>query len=149
MQKKFTIHKGEISFLENGLEINDHGKRSKRIYIIMGVCWIIYGILSLLRYHKTGDQFLLWSGIIIINLWIIGIIIKYFKQTDQRISYTDIEKVTIKKDILETILKADIIMKNSKKRYFILDYNGELNFDRYSLKEFQSALTENDVKAVE
>jgi len=147
MHKKFNIHKGEISFLENGLEINDHGRRSKRIYIIMGVCWIVYGILSLLRYYKTGDPFLLWSGMIIISLWIIGIIVKYFKKTDQQILFDDIEKVIIKKDLLETILKADIIMKNSKKRSVILDYNGELNFNRYSLKEFQSALTENDVKA--
>ena len=147
MQKKFNIHKGEISFLENGLEINDQGRRSKRIYIIMGVCWIVYGILSLLRYQKTGDQFLLWSGIIIIGLWIIGIIVKYFKHTDQRISYNDIEKVVIKKELLDTILIADIVMKDSKKRSVILDYNGELNFNRYSLKEFESALMENDVKA--
>ena len=146
MHKKFNIHKGEISFLENGLEINDQGRWSKRIYIIMGVCWIVYGILSLLRYYKTGDQFLLWSGIIIISLWIIGIIVKYFKHTDQLISYDDIEKVVIKKELLETILIADIVMKDSKKRSVILDYNGELNFNRYSLKEFQSALKENDVK---
>ena len=147
MQKKFNIHKGEISFLENGLEINDQGRRSKRIYIIMGVCWIVYGILSLLRYQKTGDQFLLWSGIIIICLWIIGIAVKYFTQTDQQISYNDIEKVVIKKELLDTILIADIVMKDSKKRSVILDYNGELNFNRYSLKEFESALMENDVKA--
>ena len=146
MHKKFNIHKGEISFLENGLEINDQGRWSKRIYTIMGVCWIVYGILSLLRYYKTGDQFLLWSGIIIISLWIIGIIVKYFKHSDQLISYDDIEKVVIKKELLETILIADIVMKDSKKRSVILDYNGELNFNRYSLKEFQSALKENDVK---
>jgi len=146
MQKKFNIHKGQISFLENGLEINDHGKRSKRIYIIMGVCWIVYGILSLLRYQKTGDQFLLWSGIIIISLWIIGIIVKYFKQTDQQISYNDIEKVIIKKDLLETILSADIVMKNSKKRSVILDYNGELNFNKYALKDFNTVLNEKIIK---
>ena len=146
MQKRFNIHKGEISFLENGLEINDQGRRSKRIYIIMGVCWIVYGILSLFRYYKTGDQFLLWSGIIIIGLWIIGIAVKYFKHTDQRISYDDIEKVVIKKELLDTILIADIVMTDSRKRSVILDYNGELNFNRYSLKEFQSALKENDVK---
>jgi len=146
MKKKFNIHKGEISFLENGLEINDHGGRSKRIYIIMGVCWIVYGILSLLRYYKTGDQFLLWSGIIIISLWIIGIIVKYFKHTDQRISYDDIEKVVIKKELLETILIAHIVMKDSKKRSVILDYNGELNFNKYALNDFKIALNEKNIK---
>ena len=146
MQKKFNIHKGEISFLENGLEINDHGRRSKRIYIIMGVCWIVYGILSLLRYNKTGDPFLLWSGIIIISLWIIGIIVKYFKQTDQQIRFDDIEKVIIKKDLLETVLSADIVMKNSKKRSVILDYNGELNFNKYALNDFNTILNEKNIK---
>jgi len=112
----------------------------------MGVCWIVYGILSLLRYQKTGDQFLLWSGIIIISLWIIGIIVKYFKQTDQQISYNDIEKVIIKKDLLETILSADIVMKNSKKRSVILDYNGELNFNKYALNDFNTVLNEKIIK---
>ena len=146
MKKKFNIHKCEISFLENGLEINDHGRRSKRIYIIMGVGWIAFGILSLLRYHKTGDPFLLWSGIIIISLWIIAIIVKYFKHTDQRISYDDIEKVVIKKELLETILIADIILKDSKIRSVILDYNLELNFNKYALNDFKIALNEKNIK---
>jgi len=147
MKKKFTIHNGEISFLDNGLEINDHSMKSKWIYIILGFCWILYGILSLLRYTKTGDNFLLWSGIIIISLWIIGIVIKYFKQTDKQILFNDIDKVIIKKDVMDTILKADIIFKNSKRRSVILDYNGELNFNKYSLNDFQVALNEKDIKA--
>ena len=146
MQKKFNIHKGEISFLENGLEINDQGRRSKRIYIIMGVCWIVYGILSLLRYHKTGDPFLLWSGIILIILWVIGVSVKYLKVTDKQILFDDIEKVIIKKDLIDTILKADIVMKNSKKRSVILDYNGELNFNKYALNDFKIALNEKNIK---
>ena len=112
----------------------------------MGVCWIVYGILSLLRYNKTGDPFLLWSGIIIISLWIIGIIVKYFKQTDQQIRFDDIEKVIIKKDLLETVLSADIVMKNSKKRSVILDYNGELNFNKYALNDFNTILNEKNIK---
>jgi len=112
----------------------------------MGVCWIIYGILSLLRYNKTGDPFLLWSGIIIISLWIIAIIVKYFKHTDQRISYDDIEKVVIKKELLETILIADIILKDSKIRSVILDYNLELNFNKYALNDFKIALNEKNIK---
>jgi membrane protein implicated in regulation of membrane protease activity len=29
------------------------------------IIWMIFGIFSLLRYLQTGDQFLLWTGLII------------------------------------------------------------------------------------
>jgi hypothetical protein len=38
---------------------------TKNKRLLINALWIFYGILSVLRYFKTGDMFLLWTGLII------------------------------------------------------------------------------------
>ncbi|HKM45282.1 MAG TPA: hypothetical protein VJY12_07475, partial [Dysgonamonadaceae bacterium] len=61
----FKLIKGEISFDRDKIIIVDDAKKQKRLTLTSSIMWTIFWIFSVLRYLKTGDQFLLWTGLVI------------------------------------------------------------------------------------
>ena len=65
MRQTFTLKKGEITFEGDRIIISDNAKRQKWWTSFTSVMWIIFGSATVLKYPKTGDEFMLWSGILI------------------------------------------------------------------------------------
>ena len=65
MKQTFTLKKGEITFEGDRINISDNAKRQKCWTIFTSGMWIIFGSASILKYPKTCDEFILWSGILI------------------------------------------------------------------------------------
>lgn len=141
-----TIKEGTLSILENGIEIKDHKKRTKKIFIILGLFWIIYGVTGLLLYNKNGDDGKQLAYIVILILWLVGLLIKLKERTDTQILFSDIVKVIVKRNTTGNILKAEFILKNSKKRSVIIaDYLKYKKINTESLEAFEMALQKKNI----
>ena len=66
MEKTLSLKNGEILLGHEQIIIHDNARNKKIIRVASCSVWTIYGIISLVRYAKTADEFLLWSGAMII-----------------------------------------------------------------------------------
>ena len=41
-------------------------KNQRQLFLVTSAMWIFYGIISIYRYEKVGDDFLYWSGLFIL-----------------------------------------------------------------------------------
>ncbi len=146
MKTNFTIHQGEISFMDKVINIHDkNSKWSKPFILFSGICAVLYGTAIIIKYFKTNDPFDLWPGIAIVTIGIPSLIFNQIRITFiNQIQYRDIKKVIIKYTFANQYI-AVFTLTNSKKRRVILDYNDEGRFEKFSLKDFINALNTNDV----
>lgn len=63
-RKTFDLKTGNISFHNDQLIIKDDVVAQIRLNLFLCFMGIIYGVFSVLRYVKTGDSFLLWTGLL-------------------------------------------------------------------------------------
>ena len=101
--------------MDSNIEINDISKWTKIFNFVNPILWTSYGVLSVIRYFKTGDQFQLCWGLFFIIAWIIVGIININKNHVNKITFDVIEKVIIKSDSFDR-LKAEFVIKNMRKR---------------------------------
>lgn len=129
----FKLIKGEITFDSDKIIIMDDAKKQKRLRQTTSIMWTIFGIISVLRYLKTGDQFLLWTGLIIGIGHLIIVVFTLFQTAQSEISLTDIKSIKARQRSGNRFL--DIKLKNNKLRRVIRVDNTDLvnyietNFD--------------------
>jgi hypothetical protein len=146
MKANFKIHKGELSFTDNSIEINDkNSRRTKILTIFNSVCVVFYGIVIIIKYFKTNDPFDLWPGLIIVTLGIPGIIFQTRISFVNKIRYNEIETVIIKYTI-SNFFVADFMLSNGKKRRVVLDFADIARFGKFSLEDLTKTLNENSIK---
>jgi len=90
MEQTFKLKNGEILLGQDKIVITDDAKKQYRTRLISSGVWTLYGILSVLRYQKTGDQFLLWSGLIIGTGHLIILLLALFRTTKSEIPLKEI-----------------------------------------------------------
>jgi hypothetical protein len=96
------------------LTIRDNAKRYKWERIFYSCIWIVYSVLSILRYIKTGDQFLLWSGVIIGVGHAGAIVYRLFETTRSQIELQNIKIAVFKRRFGTSYLILDL--KSGSKR---------------------------------
>ena len=107
-----------------GISIVDDAKKQKRLTLTSSSMWTIFGIFSVLRYLKTGDQFLLWTGLVI-GLGHFFIFVLTLSRTAQsEISLNDVKSVKARQRFNNKFL--DIKLKNNRLRRVIRVDNSEL-----------------------
>ena len=117
MAQIFKLIKGEIQFETDKIIISDDAKKQRLLLLWGSGMAALYGIFSFLKYLKTGDQFLLWSGIVIgISHLIIFII--FLTRTAQKEIYLD-EVKSIKSGQKFGNKYLDIRLKNNRLRRVI------------------------------
>jgi hypothetical protein len=147
MKTHFIIHKGELSFEENYIEINDKkSKRTKSFTVLSSIFPVLYGILIIIKYFKTNDPFDLWPGIILVTLGIPGLIIQTKMTFIKKINFLEIDKVIIKSNFSNSLI-ADFKISNGKKRRVILDFADLSRFEKFSLDDFVKNLSDKNIKA--
>ena len=114
MTKTFKLKKGEISFETDKVKISDNSRKQNIIQLFSSAIWTIYGIISVLRYLKTGDQFLLWTGLFIGTAYLIIFILNLLRTNQSDINLDDIKSVKVKKRCNNEFL--DIRLKNNRLR---------------------------------
>ncbi|MBK6947373.1 MAG: hypothetical protein IPH16_04175 [Haliscomenobacter sp.] len=117
MTQTFKLKKGEISFETDKVKISDNSRKQNRIQLFSSAMWTIYGTISILRYLKTGDQFLLWTGLFIGIAHFIIFILNIFRSNQTEISFDDIKSINVKRRFNNEFL--DIKLKNNRLRRVI------------------------------
>ena len=140
MKKDFVIHDGELSIEDNYLQINDHQPRWFRVGSQVGlISAILYGVLIIIKYFRTGDPFDLWPGIVIVVLGIPAMIVQSKIIYDSTLDYRDIRRIVIKSNMSGQLI-GDVILHSGKKRRVILDQQDLGRFERDHLRELVEAL---------
>jgi predicted nucleic acid-binding Zn ribbon protein len=146
MKTQFIIHKGELSFEDNCIEINDKkSKRTKSFTILSSIFPVLYGILIIIKYFKTNDPFDLWPGLILVTLGIPGLIIQTKMTFINKINFLEIDRVIIKSNFSNSLI-ADFMISNGKKRRVILDFADLGRFEKFSLDDFVKNLSDKNIK---
>jgi hypothetical protein len=114
MNKTFKLKKGEISFESNGVKISDNSKKQYLLQLLSSGMWTIYGITSVLRYLKTGDQFLLWTGLFIGIAHLVIFTINLFRSNKNEILFDDIKSIKVGERFSNKVL--DIRLNNNRLR---------------------------------
>lgn len=114
MTQTFKLKKGEISFDSISIKILDNSKKKNRIQLLSSGIWTIYGILSVLRYLKTGDQFLLWTGLFIGIVHLVIFILNLFRSNESKVLFNDIKSIKVREKFSSKFL--DIRLKNNRLR---------------------------------
>lgn len=114
MKQTYKIKNGEISFDDEGITILDTAKKQYRLRVFSSSLWTFYGIMSILRYTKTNDQFLLWTGLAIGIGHFIILILSLFRSTKNEIKLDDIKSLELKQRFGNNFL--DIKLLGNKTR---------------------------------
>lgn len=114
MNKIFELQNGKIEFLSDKIIVTDKARSQRKYNLISSGIWIFYGTMSVLRYLKTGDQFLLWTGLFIglAHLWIFVSFL--LRVVESEISVNDIKSLKLKAPFGNNNL--DIKLKNGRTR---------------------------------
>lgn len=114
MEKTVAVDKGEILLKENILLIHDQAGKHNRERLLSASLWMLFGVFSFLRYLKTGDEFLLWSGILIGIGHLAVLILTLFRSSDKEVAHADIRLVVFKQRFGRKFI--DLKLRNSKTR---------------------------------
>ena len=117
MIKTFKLKKGEISFETDKVIISDNSRKQNRIQLLSSAIWTIFGVISVFRYLKTGDQFSLWIGLFIVVAHFIVFVLNIVRSNQTEISFDDIKSINVKKRLSNVFL--DIKLKNNRLRRVI------------------------------
>ena len=124
MTQTFKLKKGDILFEKDKIIISGVAEKQRRQTLLTSSLWIFFGTISLLRYLKTGDQFLLWTGLIIGIGHSLRFVFTILLTVRSEIPLNDIKSIKVKQLLGNKIL--EIKLKNNKlRRVFRVD-NSEL-----------------------
>jgi hypothetical protein len=117
MRQTFTLKKGEITFEGDRITISDNAKRQKWWTIFTSGMWIIYGSATILKYPKTGDEFMLWSGILIGSVQLLILILTLSRTVKSEIWLNEVKTIKVKQRLNNKFL--DIKLTNNRHRQVI------------------------------
>ena len=135
MKHTFKLKKGEILFDDDKIIIKDDAKKQRGLALLSSSMWTIYGTLSVLRYFKTGDQFLLWTGLFIGIAHFVVFILNLRRTVKSEIPFDGIKSIKVKQRFSNEFL--DIKLKNSRLRRVILADN-ETELEEYIETNFRA-----------
>jgi hypothetical protein len=121
MTQTFRLKNGEILIKENGISISDDSTKQRRNRLLSSCLWIFYGTLSILRFLKTGDQFLLWTGLIIGVGHLIVLVLTLIRTDKKDLSFAEIKSIKETKYFNSRYI--DLRLKNNKVRRIRPDDN--------------------------
>ncbi|MEI7828429.1 MAG: hypothetical protein WCI31_01595 [Prolixibacteraceae bacterium] len=114
MNSTFALKKGTLVFNDGKIIITDNAKRQKWYRLVTSGMWTFYGALSVLRYFKTGDQYLLWTGLFI-GIAHFGIFVAFlFRSVQSEVALKDVKSMKLKSPFGDVFL--DIKLNNNRIR---------------------------------
>ena len=124
-KQTFHLEKGDLKFEGDKITITGNAKKKRSYTLFISGMWIFYGVLSVLRYLKTSDEFLLWTGLIIGLGHAIIVVGTLFRSVQSEIDLKDVKSIKIKQRLNNEFL--DIRLKNNRiRRVAQIDKMGDL-----------------------
>ena len=114
MKQIFKLGKGKLSLDEENIIITDEARKQSRVNLILSCIWIVYGIFSVIRYFKTGDQFLLWTGLFIGIAYFVVVIKMLLRTTRKEIRQSEFKSLEIKERLGKTFLDINLFGLKSR-----------------------------------
>lgn len=114
METNYKIKNGEITFEEKRIVISDNARRDIRIILFSSGIWVFYGAMSVLRFLKTNDQFLLWSGLLIGIAHFTILILTLRRTNKSEIENSEVRAIVLKQRLGNAFL--DIKLKSGMLR---------------------------------
>ncbi|MGZ2369245.1 hypothetical protein ACXR6G_05635 [Ancylomarina sp. YFZ004] len=109
MKQIYKLKNGEISFDDEGIIILDNAKKQYWLRVFTSSLWTFYGIMSVLRFMKTGDQFLLWTGLFIGIGHFVILILTFFRSTKNEIKIANIKSLELKQRFGNNFLDIKLV----------------------------------------
>lgn len=128
MTHTFKLKKGEISFEIDKIKISDNSRIQKINQLLSSGIWTIFGTISVLRYMKTGNQFLLWTGLFIGIAHFVIFILNLLRSNQSEVLLDDITSIKITRRFNKEFL--DIKLKNNKLRR-VIGIENSLELEEY------------------
>jgi hypothetical protein len=125
MTETFKLKKGEIFFEEDKIIILDNARKQRRLTLLTSSLWTFYGTMSVLRYLKTGDPFLLWTGLLIGIGHLLIIVISLLRTTKSEISLNEVKSIKVKQCFRNKYLHIKL-KTNRLRRIIWIDNSEEL-----------------------
>jgi hypothetical protein len=122
MTQTFKIKEGDIFFESDKVIILDNSKKQNLVQLFFTGIWVIYGTLSIFRSLKTGDQFLLWSGLFIGIANFVVFIFTLFRSNKSEVLFGEIKSIKVKQRFSNTFLHIRL------KNYRLRRVNGVENY---------------------
>jgi len=126
MKQTFTLKKGNISFDKDTITITDNAKKQHRISLFSSSAWTLYGIISVVRFAQTGNQFLLWTGLAIGIANIVALIMMLFRTSKSEIRKSEIVSMEIKQRLGNKFLNIHLEGNKQRRVAHIDDIEAEL-----------------------
>ena len=115
MNNTFELEKGKIVFAADKIIITDKAKNQRAMKLFTSGLWVFFGTMSVLRYLKTGDQFLLWTGLIIAIGHLLVFAGFLVRSVQSEIFWKDVQSIKLKsrfgKEFLDIKLKNKLIRR--------------------------------------
>ena len=123
------LKKGEIVLTEEGIQINDNGKRELQLRIFSSVLWIVFGAFSVLRYFNgEGDSFLLWTSLLIgLGHLTVLVIYAFFRTNKRTISISEIRDMRMRTRGDNTFLEIKLQQGRLRRVNQVHEIAGELH----------------------
>lgn len=134
MKQTFTLKKGKITFEGDRITISDNAKRQRWWTIFSSGLWIIYGSATILKYLKTGEEFILWSGILIGSVHLLIIIKTLLRTVKNEIWLNEVKTIKVKHRFNNQFL--DIRLKNNRLRQ-VIQFDDAYEIEDYIGKHFE------------
>ena len=138
MTQTFKLKRGEISFEADKVKISDNSRKLNRIQLFSSGIWTIYGTISVWRYLKTSDQFLLWTGLFIGIAHFVIFILNLLRSNQSEILFDDIKFIKVKQRFGREFL--DIKLKNNRLRRVIGIENSQ-DLEEYVESNIENIIT--------
>lgn len=128
MTQTFKLKKGEILFEGDRIIIKDDAKKQKWIITAILFFGTIYGLLTFVRYFKTGDQQALWFGLLICLLNISGLILWFLRSVRSQISLREVKSIKLNQKFSNKFLD---IRLNSNRLRRVSRLDNETELEKY------------------
>lgn len=129
MEKKtFKLKNGEITFHGDQLMITEDVWKQSRLSFINSIVWVIYGIISVLRFQETNDLFFLWTGLLIgiVHFAILGYLL-LFRTRESIINLGEVISFQFKNRGKEKVLDLKLANKKTRRILGVDPVHEEMN----------------------
>lgn len=114
MEKELALEKGTVQLSDDKILIQDDARREHIMRLVSSSIWTAFGTISVLRYLKTGDAFLLWTGVLIGTAHLVLLVLFLFRTTRAEILLHEVRQVTFKS--MNGSEFADLKLRSGRKR---------------------------------
>ncbi len=114
MKQNFKLKNNEVEFDNEKILIKDNAKIDKYIMVFCNCIWILFSLMKILKYYKTGHNFDLWFGVAI---GLANIFLLFYWQSisvSNEIKFTEVKSMKIKQRFKNRYL--EIRLKDNKSR---------------------------------